>query len=208
MTPAEWRALLEAYVQHRLGADAFCRRFMEGWRANRRSGAPSPRVIDDLQIVVEAFESDPARREDQGADEGELEQAAARALAVLRKARDEGPLGPRTYDRARAREDIRRFQVRINQTVGLGCFIALAWIGLCVLQISAVAEQIHGVFGWSAAPATFVSVPLAFVPVVGNVLAFFGATEAWGWNHWIAAVVFFAAPAATLLSAWMRWWRN
>ena len=204
MTPAEWRALLEAFVARRISPEAFKRRFMEGWRASRAAGG-APRAVEELFVVIEAYDPDQDFREDQAADEGELEQAAARALANLR---EDGAPAPRTYDRARAREDIGRFQIRVSQFAGVGCFIALTWVGLCLLQIFAVSEQVQRFFHWPAALATFVGVPLAFVPVVGNILAFLGATEAWHWNAWAAVLVFFAAPAATIASGWMRWWRR
>ena len=37
-------------------------------------------------------------------------------------------------------------------------------------------------------------------------LAFAGATQE-GWPTWAAALVFFAAPAITILSGWSRWRR-
>ena len=46
---------------------------------------------------------------------------------------------------------------------------------------------------------------LAFVPIVGNLLAFLDATQFRGWAPWVAAIVFFAAPFVTMLSGWSRW---
>jgi hypothetical protein len=208
MTRAEWRALLEAFVAGRIGADAFHRRFFEGWRANR-SGGDVPRAIETLFYTVEAFTEESELRREGDASEEEMLEAARKALQQLREEGDAGGGGyaARTYDRARTREDMRRFQVSLGRLAGLGCLIALAWIGLCLLQIFAVSDQIQSVLEWPAALATFAGVVLAFVPVVGNIIAFFGATDVWGWETWIAAVVFFAAPAATILSGWLRWWR-
>jgi hypothetical protein len=76
MTPADWRALLEAFVARRIGADAFQRRYLDGWRANRDAGVPNPPPIDSLFDVVEAYDSDYERRADTASDEQELEQAA------------------------------------------------------------------------------------------------------------------------------------
>ncbi len=207
MTFADWRALLEAFVDGRIGPDAFQRRFMEGWRADSASGAGSPRAIEALVDVVQAYQPDFEIRKDGDSDEQELEDAARRALRNLT---EEGALssGARTYDRARTREDIRRFQIQMNQLVGFGCLIALVWVGLCALQVFAVSDQIQSMLHWPAAPATFAGVVLAFVPVIGNVLAFFGATDVWHWNPWAAGAIFFAAPAATIFSGWMRWWRR
>ncbi len=211
MSPAEWRALLEAFVSGRISADAFHRRFFEGWRANRDGPVPAPAAIETLFYTVEAYDEEPELRSDTSASEQEMLEAARKALQQLREEGD-GPArggltGARTYDRARAREDMRRFQVNISRLAGLGCLIALAWIGLCLLQIFAVSDQIQSVLEWPAALATFAGVMLAFVPVVGNIIAFFGASDVWGWETWIAAIVFFAAPAATILSGWLRWWR-
>jgi hypothetical protein len=203
MTPGEWRALIEAYLGGRLSAEAFMRRFIEGWSA----GAQLPRAIVELQVAVEAFEAEvnEAREEGAVADDA-LRQAAQRALANLR---DEGPaVTPHTFDRTRAREDMRRFQINANRLVGVGCFIALAWLALCLLQIAFVSDWIQHTLGWSAWPSAFVGFFLAFVPIVGNVLAFLGATEVWHWPVWLAALVFFAAPAATMLSGWSRWRRQ
>jgi len=206
MSPAEWRALLEAFVNGRISADAFHRRFFEGWHASG-SGSRVPAAIETLFMTVEAYSEDPELRNSYSASEEEMLAAARKALAELREA-GAGLTGARTYDRARTREDMRRFQVSLSRLAGLGCFIALAWIGLCLLQIFAVSDQIQSVLEWPAALATLAGVVLAFVPIVGNIIAFFGATDVWGWETWIAAVVFFAAPAATLLSGWLRWWRR
>lgn len=200
MSPSEWRTLIEAFLERRIGADAFARRFLEAFRAGSH-----PAAIDTLAIVVEAYEPDPDRRLDGAPDEAELESAAHRALLHLRE--EEGGLSP-TYDRARAREEIRRFRIDVRRVAGFGCAIAFAWVGLCLLQIFAVSDQIQHALRWPAAPATFAGLALAFVPVVGNSIAFFGATDVWHWPAWIAAIVFFAAPAATLLSGWLRWMRR
>jgi hypothetical protein len=198
MTPAEWRALIEAYLDGRLSAEAFMRRFIEGWRA----GASPPQAIADLQAAVEQFESEVnAAGEEGAANDDALRQASQRALARLR---DEPGVAPHTFDRTRAREDMRRFQVRMSGCAGLGCVIALIWVGLCMLQIYFVSEWIQAELGWGAWPSAVAGFFLAFVPVLGNVLAFLGATRE-GWPSLLAALVFFAAPAATLLSGWSRW---
>ncbi|MFN3466037.1 MAG: hypothetical protein ACK4X1_18375, partial [Terricaulis sp.] len=55
MSPSDWRALIEAYLDGRLSAEAFMRRFVDGWRA---SGGAVPRAIAAMQTTVEAFEAD------------------------------------------------------------------------------------------------------------------------------------------------------
>ena len=199
MTSLEWRALIEAYLDGRLSAEAFMRRFIEAWTA----GGVIPPAIASLQVAVEAFETAVAAAREEGAvSDDDLRQAGRRALADLREG-----VAPHTFDRTRAREDMRRFQVQMSGCAGLGCVIALIWIGLCVLQIYFVSEWIQGELGWGAWPSAFAGFFLAFVPVLGNVLAFLGATQE-GWPTLNAALVFFAAPAATMLSGWSRWRRR
>ncbi len=202
MTPADWGALIEAYLDGRLSAEAFMRRFIESWTA----AGQLPRAVVDLQVAVEAFEAQVNEvREEGAASDDDLRQAARRALAELE---EDGapPIGPHTFDRTRAREEMRRFQVHMTGCAGIGCALAMIWIGLCVLQIYFVSEWIQRAFEWGAWPSAVAGFFLAFVPVIGNVLAFLGATEE-GWPQWLAAIVFFAAPAATMLSAWSRWRR-
>lgn len=202
MTAPEWRALLEAYLDGRLSAEAFIRRFIEGWTA----GGPLPSAIVDLQVVIEAFEAQLRAAPEEGAvDDDDLRQASARARARLG---EEPSVAPHTFDRTRAREEMARFQINAQRIVGFGCLIALAWLALCLLQITFVSDWIRETTGWPTWPAAFVGFILAFVPIVGNVLAFLGATEVWHWPAWVAALVFFAAPALTMLSGWSRWRRR
>jgi hypothetical protein len=202
VTPGDWRALIEAYLDGRLSAEAFMRRFVDAWRS---SGSPIPRAITALQPTVEAFEAAVLQAGEEGAvSDDELRQAAQRARAALA---EEPAVAPHTFDRTRAREDMRRFRIQVHGCAGVGCVIAAVWIALCLLQIIFVSDWVQHTLGWSAWPSAFVGFFLAFVPVVGNVLAFLDATQLRDWPVWIAAVVFFAAPAATLLSGWSRWRR-
>lgn len=178
------------------------RRFVDAWRAV--SGrVPGP--IATMQAHVEAFEAAVLDAGEEGVvDDDELRQAAQRALYNLA---DEPTITPQTFDRTRAREEMRRMQIQVRGCAGIGCLIAIVWVALCLLQITFVSDWIQNAFGWSAWPSAFVGFFLAFVPIVGNVLAFLAATELRDWPTWLAAVVFFAAPAATLLSGWSRWRR-
>jgi hypothetical protein len=101
---------------------------------------------------------------------------------------------------------MRRFQLQLRGCAGIGCVIALIWVALCVLQINFVIEWIHANWISNVWLAAIIGFFLAFVPIVGNVLAFLGATAA-GWPGWIAAIVFFAAPAVTIFSGWSRYRR-
>lgn len=203
MTSADWRALIEAYLDGRLSAEAFTRRFMDAWRA----GAAIPGAVADLRVAVEAFEAEVTQAGQDGAvNDDDLRTAARRARMLLD---EEGPaLGPHTFDRTRAREDMRRFSISMHRIAGVGCLIALAWLVLCLVQIVFVSEWVQNAFGWSAWPSAFLGFFLAFTPIVGNVLAFLDATEIRDWPAWLAAIVFFAAPVATFLSGWSRWRRR
>jgi hypothetical protein len=202
VTSADWRALLEAYLDGRLSAEAFMRRFVDAWRGAR---GRVPHAVTGLQPHVEAFEAQVNEvREDGAVNDDELRQATQRALSNLSE--EEPAVAPHTFDRTRAREDMRRFQVHVNRIAGLGCIIALAWVALCVLQIYFVSEWIQTAFDWGAWPSAVAGFILAFVPIIGNVLAFLGATQE-GWPGWLAAIVFFAAPALTFFSGWSRWRR-
>ncbi|MEZ5971626.1 MAG: hypothetical protein R3C31_07485 [Hyphomonadaceae bacterium] len=199
MSPADWRALLEAYLDGRLSAEAFMRRFVDGWRA---TGGAVPRAIAAMQVHVEAFEAQVNEEREEGAvNDDELRQAAQRALANLD---EEPPVAPHTFDRTRAREDMRRFQVQLRGCAGIGCVIALIWVALCLLQINFVIEWIHANLIENVWLSAVIGFFLAFVPIIGNILAFLGSTQE-GWPAWIAAIVFFAAPAVTLLSGWSRY---
>ena len=63
---------------------------------------------------------------------------------------------------------------------GVGCIIAVVWVALCVLQIYFVSEWIQERH-WGAWPSAVIGFFLAFVPIIGNVLAFLGATQE-GWS--------------------------
>lgn len=204
MTAGDWRALIDAYLDGRLSAEAFARRFMESWRAARDARQVVPNAIQGLLVTVEAFEAQVLDAGEEGAvNDDELRNACQRALSNLS---EEPAVAPHTFDRTRAREDMRRFQLQMSGCAGIGCAIAAIWVALCVLQIYYVSEWIQEAFEWGAWPSAVVGFVLAFVPIIGNVLAFLGATQE-GWETWIAAIVFFAAPAATLISGWSRWRR-
>jgi hypothetical protein len=203
MNAADWRALVEAYLDARLSAEAFMRRFMEAWNAG---GARPPRAIAALQVHVEAFEADvTAAQEDGQVNDDEMRRAAQNALSEIN---DDAPAAAtQTFDRTRARDDIRRFSFQVGGCAGAGCFIAVAWVALCLLQISFVSDYVQHVTGFSAWPSAFIGFFLAFVPIVGNVLAFLDAVQLRNWAWPLAAIVFFAAPAVTMFSGWSRWRR-
>ena len=202
MTAADWRALIEAYLDGRLSAEAFVRRFQEAWNAER---GRAPRAVAELQVLIEAFEADVLDAGEDGAvNDDELRRAAQNAVIELR----DGPAAAAsTFDRTRTREDMRRFNVQAGGCAGIGCIIAIAWLALCLLQIVFVSDFVQRELHFGAFVSAVVGFVLAFVPIVGNLLAFIDATEYRHWPTWAAAVVFFAAPFATMLSGWTRWRR-
>jgi hypothetical protein len=204
VTAGDWRALIDAYLDGRLSAEAFARRFLDSWRAQRDSGRSNPRAVEELFFAVEAFDPQVQDAAEEGVvNDDELREAAQRARTNLS---EEAQVSPHTFDRTRARDDMRRFQVQMSGCAGAGCIIALIWVALCVLQINFVIEWIHANWIDNVWLSALIGFFLAFVPIVGNVLAFLGATAA-GWPMWIAAIIFFAAPAATILSGWSRYRR-
>jgi hypothetical protein len=170
-------------------------------------GRRVPHAIAELQVVVEAFEADvTAAMEDSQVNDDEMRRAAQNALSELRDDDGATPRSqPQTFDRARTRDDMRRFSFQMSGCAGVGCFIAIAWLALCLLQINFVSDYVQHTLGLSAWPSAFIGFFLAFVPIVGNVLAFLDATQLRGWATWFAAIVFFAAPFVTMLSGWSRW---
>lgn len=203
MNAADWRALIEAYLDGRLSPEAFARRFIDGVR----TASGGPQAIADLYPVVEAFDAEAQRADGLTTNDDDMRSGAARALRGLSLEAAEPAVQPHTFDRARAREELRRFQFQMTGCAGVGCAIFALWVALCVLQIYYVSEWIQEAFDWGAWPSAVLGFILAFVPIIGNVLAFLGATQE-GWATWAAALVFFAAPAATLLSGWSRWRRG
>src|SRR5262245_21775050 len=151
MTPGDWRALIEAYLDGRLSAEAFMRRFVDAWRSSTDA---IPRAIAALQPHVEAFEAQVlAAQEESAVSDDELRQAAQRAHANLS---EEPAVAPHTFDRTRAREDMRRFQIQVHGCAGAGCVIAAIWVALCLLQIVFVSDYVQHELGWSAWPSAFV----------------------------------------------------
>ncbi len=198
MTTAEWRALIEAYLDGRLSAEAFMRRFIEAWEA----GAALPRAIVDLQPLVEAFEAEiAAAREEGAANEDPLRQAARRALANLG---EEAMAAPHTFDRTRAREDMRRFQIQMSGCAGMGCVIALA-LGRALRAADLFRQRMDtGRTGLGR-------VAFGFRRLLPRLRADSWAMcwRSWaqrkeGWPPMVAALAFFAAPAVTMFSGWSR----
>jgi len=206
MTPAQWRELIDAYVSGRISADAFKRRFNEAFASAVSARAPTPAPVQDLAYTVEAYAGDPTARGHDVADDEDLQRAARRALSLLPASVDAAPGAQpmpgatvSAEDMRAARDRMRGAAVGFGAVGAAGCAVALLWLAVCVLQFFAVAAQIQSVTQWGPAPSTLIAIPLAFVPVVGSVVAFFGAMDVWRWEPWIAAVAFLAVPLVSLL---------
>lgn len=213
MSRSEWRALLLAYADGRLGADTFRRRFLEAFEAAARARRPVPPPIQDLFFTVEAYGGDPMGRGHAVSDDAELTLAAQAALRELGEGADAFAEPPPRIEPVRVvigadGPTARRFVWRLGAAGGLGCVAVLAYVGIGVLQFFAVAAQIQAVTQWGPAPSTLAGLLLAFMPIIGSVIAFFGAADVWNWPWPAAAAVFFALPALSLLGGWVGWRRR
>ena len=88
MSDARWHMLVRDFAARRIDEAAFHDRFFELWHASSRAHAHIPPAIETLFFVVEAYCPDPALRDPASpyeADDAELRQAAATALAALAK---------------------------------------------------------------------------------------------------------------------------
>lgn len=209
MTVADWRALIEAFLEGRLSAEAFERRFNEAWRAAQAGGERIHQAVEQLAMALEEFARAQDARTEHDADEAPLRNAARIALRELREEGEAARDGrARTFDRARAREDMRRFQVYVGRMAGLGCLFALGWFVLMVLQINYAIEQVAAELKLGVWLSAIVGFFVAFVPVLGNIVAFFGAKDVGHWPWQLAALVFFVLPLAALFygrTRWRRW---
>lgn len=202
MTPAQWRELIDAYASGRISADAFKRRFVEAFQTAVAQRAPTPAPVQELAYTVEAYAGDPTARGHDVADDEDLQRAARRALSLLPTEAGAGPgapTAPTAEDIEAARARLRGAAFQFGALGAAGCLVAALWLAIGVLQFFAVAAQIQHVLGWGPAPSTIVAIPAAFTPVVGSVVAFFGAKDVWHWQPWLAALAFLAVPLASLL---------
>ncbi len=204
MTPGAWRELVDAYVGGRLSADAFKRRFAEAFAAAVAARAPTPAAVQELAYTVDAYAGDPMARGHDVADDEDLQRAARRALTLLPE--EVGASATAAAPPQMTAEDLRAARARMQGaaisfgTVGaIGCAVAALWLAIGVLQFFAVAAQMQAVTDWGPAPSTLIAVPLAFIPIVGSIIAFFGAKDVWGWEPWLAALAFLALPLISLL---------
>ncbi len=204
MSPADWRQLIAAYLDGRLSAHAFQRRFLEAYGA----ATMVPAAVQRLYFVVEAYGGDPIARGHAVSDDDDLFRAAHGVVEELSEhlGPEHGEPRPREGDVAAsieaAQTRARRAAVTMGAVGTLGCAAIAVYVAIGILQFFAVSDQIQSVLAWSAAPAALVGLLLAFIPVVGSLIAFFGAKDVWLWPWPVAAGVFLAFPAITYAAGW------
>jgi hypothetical protein len=75
--------------------------------------------------------------------------------------------------------------------------IATFFVVGCV-QLAAATAGLKAWLGIPAALAFFLSLFVAWAPLVGTTLGFFGAVSVWGWSWWKAGIVFFGSLIVVL----------
>jgi hypothetical protein len=213
MTPLEWRALVDAYVGGRLSADTFKRRFVEAFEAAVAERASVPRSVQELYFTVEAYGGDPMGRGHDVADDAAMAEAARRALgqlavepALAQDPRIDEQERAEAYRTAEARA--RRAAFTVGAVGAAGCLLGLAWLVIVALQFFAASALVQSVTSWGPGSSAVVGLIVAVVPILGSVTAFFGAKDVWQWHWALAALVFFAFPAATYIGGWRQWVRR
>ncbi len=207
MGEGQWRELIESYVAGRLSADSFKRRFLEAFAASRLV----PQAIQDLYFTVEAYAGDPTGRGNDVADDAGLMVAARRALLRLAPNPDAtAPPPPRMEEppRAAGPRGPLRAPPALAAGLGLGCLLIGAWIGVGILQVFAIAAQMNSLLRLGEVLSTVAAFVLTFVPVVGSVVAFFGAKDVWQWSPLAAGLVFLVLPIAAQTFSILSWRRR
>jgi hypothetical protein len=74
-----------------------------------------------------------------------------------------------------------------------GCLFVIIYFGMGLLQLAAIASAFTEWTGLPFIIAFFVSLIIAYIPVVGVIVGILGAMDAWGWSF-PAAVALFVAP--------------
>lgn len=78
----------------------------------------------------------------------------------------------------------------------LGCLPMILFFTMGVIQYWAIAAELQSaahMSGWLSGIAAWI---LTYIPIVGSVVGFFGAKDAWGWQWWQAALLYFGMPIA------------
>jgi hypothetical protein len=164
-------------------------------------------LMDAALIALEALPAPaPIAGETRAADERDPSPPVRPPEVIVHVHTGGGPFGGGPYGGGRGPETphVRRAAFAMGAEGAVGCLAIIAWLLLGLLQFFAIAAQIDAVLGWGPAPSTIVAFPLAFVPIIGSAIAFFGAMDVWGWNVIVAGVVFLALPALSLFGGWRQ----
>lgn len=210
MTPSAWIELIDSYVAGRLSADSFKRRFTEAFQdaVNRRAAVPAG--VQDLAFVVEAYAGDPMARGHDVADDEDLMRAARATIASLGgparspeppRMDQAGSIPPTSRDFEAERQ---RAVKHLGATLAVGCGMAIAYLAIMILQIFAIADQVQSVTGIGAVLSSIGALMLTLMPLIGGVIAYFGATDVWQWSPWAAGLLFIVLPMTTLIVGWLR----
>lgn len=82
----------------------------------------------------------------------------------------------------------------------LGCVAVIVYLMIGFVQLLAT---IKGIQIWFSVPwilAAFLSLIIAYIPIVGTIAGIKGATAAWGWSLW-PAIAFFCWPYVLYIAA-------
>ena len=75
----------------------------------------------------------------------------------------------------------------------LGCAAYLVYLAIGLVQLLAIIKGIQLWTGASWVLAAFLSLLVAYIPIVGTIAGIKGATDTWGWDVW-PAIAFFCWP--------------
>lgn len=203
MDEGQWRDLIESYVAGRLSAHSFKRRFIESFAGSRFV----PAAIQDLYFTVDAYAGDPLGRGEDIADDAAMMVAARRCLLRLAPS-GAAPPPPAPPPGAGGPRPALRAPPGFAAGLGLGCVLIALWAAVGILQIFAIAEQVDRVTAFGPVISTVSAAFLTFVPIVGSVIAFFGAKDGWQWAPWVAALVFLALPITAQTLSVLTWRRR
>ncbi len=69
--------------------------------------------------------------------------------------------------------------------------LGIAYLGMGIVQISAIADGIHAWLGWDGLLAGFLAFILGYFPLIGSICGVAGAYYAWGWGLIPSIALFF-----------------
>lgn len=68
--------------------------------------------------------------------------------------------------------------------------VSLVYLGIGTVQFFAIMDGLQLWFGLSTGASVFISIFLAYIPLLGAVMGMYGAVTAWGWS-WVQATGLF-----------------